>query len=100
MRGLTPPRPVGAASRPAIWHWGSACAITTEQSAAREPLRGLMSLMHCRGPSARIRVVAVAGGAGGGSAAIAAGSDGEVWVEDGDGVIWQAADVDPRRVCL
>lgn len=32
--------------------------------------------------------------------AIAAGSESEVWVEDGDGVIWRASDVDPERVRL
>jgi hypothetical protein len=32
--------------------------------------------------------------------AIAAGSDSQVWVEDGDGVIWRASDVDPERVRL
>jgi len=32
--------------------------------------------------------------------AIAAGSESEVWVEDGDGVIWRASDVDPERVHL
>ena len=32
--------------------------------------------------------------------AIAAGSSSEVWVEDGDGVIWHASDVDPKRVRL
>jgi hypothetical protein len=31
---------------------------------------------------------------------IADGSESEVWVEDGDGVIWRASDVDPDRVRL
>ena len=32
--------------------------------------------------------------------AIADGSESEVWVEDGDGVIWRASDVDPDRLRL
>lgn len=32
--------------------------------------------------------------------AIAAGSESEVWVEDGDGVVWRASEVDPERVRL